>query len=88
VIPGKYVSITSFRRDWTGVATPVWFVQEAGRLLIQTGTNSGKVKRIRRNPRVTIAPCPATARLRAYWVRPATMRAGWDARQAGSDSRS
>lgn len=65
VIPGKYVSITSFRRDGTGVATPVWFVQEAGRLLIQTGASSGKVKRIRRNPRVTIAPCGATGRLRA-----------------------
>jgi uncharacterized protein len=65
VIPGKYLSITSFRRDGTGVATPVWFVQEAGRLLVQTGANSGKVKRIRRNPRVMIAPCSATGRLRA-----------------------
>lgn len=65
VIAGKYLSITSFRRDGTGVATPVWFVQEAGRLLVQTDANSGKVKRIRRNPRVTIAPCGATGRLRA-----------------------
>jgi PPOX class probable F420-dependent enzyme len=65
VIPGKYVSITSFRRDGTGVATPVWFVQEGGRLLVQTGASSGKVKRIRRNPRVMIAPCGATGRLRA-----------------------
>jgi PPOX class probable F420-dependent enzyme len=54
-IPGKYLSITSFRRDGTGVATPVWFVQEAGRLLIQTDASSYKVRRIRRNPRVMIA---------------------------------
>jgi hypothetical protein len=33
------------------VATPVWFVQEAGRLLVQTDANSGKVKPIRRNHR-------------------------------------
>jgi uncharacterized protein len=42
VIPGKYLSITSFRRDGTGVATPVWFIQEGGRLLVQTGASSGK----------------------------------------------
>jgi hypothetical protein len=46
----------------------VWFVQEAGRLLIRAGANSGKVKGIRRNPRVTIAPYPATGRLRAQPV--------------------
>ena len=65
VIPGKYLSITSFKRDGAGVAPPVWFVQEAGRLLIQTDANSGKVKRIRRNPHVLIAPCTATGRLLA-----------------------
>jgi len=24
--PGKYLSLTSYKRDGTGVATPVWFV--------------------------------------------------------------
>jgi PPOX class probable F420-dependent enzyme len=71
-IPGKYLSITSFKRDGTGIATPVWFVQEAGRLLTQTDASSYKVKRIRRNPRVMIAPCTATGRLRAG---PVTARA-------------
>jgi PPOX class probable F420-dependent enzyme len=65
VFAGRYVSITSFKRDGTGVATPVWFVQEGGRLLVQTDVNSGKVKRIRRNPHVTVAPCTATGRLLA-----------------------
>jgi len=62
--PGKYLSVTSFKRDGTGAATPVWFVQERGRLLVETDANSYKVKRIRRNPSVTIAPCTATGRLR------------------------
>ena len=65
VFPGKYLSITSFKRDGTGVATPVWFVQEAGRLLVQTDANSGKVKRIRHNPQVLVAACTATGRLLA-----------------------
>ncbi|HEX8133738.1 MAG TPA: PPOX class F420-dependent oxidoreductase [Actinomycetes bacterium] len=62
--PGKYLSITSFRRDGTGKATPVWFVQEHGRLLVETDAGSYKVRRIRRNPRVVVAPCGPTGRLR------------------------
>lgn len=62
--PGKYLSITSVKRDGTGVATPDWFVQENGRLLVETDGDSYKVKRIRRNPSVTIAPCTASGRLR------------------------
>jgi PPOX class probable F420-dependent enzyme len=62
--PGKYLSLTSFRRDGTGVATPVWFVEADGRLLVETDAGSCKVRRIRRDPRVTIAPCTATGRLR------------------------
>lgn len=65
VFAGKYLSITSFKHDGSGVATPVWFVQEGGRLLVQTEASSGKVRRIRRNPHVTVAPCTATGRLLA-----------------------
>ena len=63
--PGKYLSLISFRRDGTGVATPVWFVIENARLLIQTDPQSFKAKRIRRNPAVMIAPCTASGRLRS-----------------------
>jgi PPOX class probable F420-dependent enzyme len=63
-ISGKYVSVTTFKPDGSGVATPVWFVEEAGRLLIDTGGTSYKVKRIRANPLVTIAACSARGRVR------------------------
>ena len=62
--PGKYLSLTSFKRDGIGVATPVWFVIDDGRLLVKTGRESFKVKRIRTNPAVMIAPCSASGRLR------------------------
>jgi uncharacterized protein len=62
--PGTYLSLTSYKRDGTGVATPVWFVIDDRRLLVMTDPESFKVKRIRRNPDVTIAPCTATGRLR------------------------
>jgi len=61
---GKYLSLTSYRRDGSAVATPVWFVADAGRLLVVTGAESGKVKRIRRDPRVTVAPCTGRGSLR------------------------
>src|ERR1700676_2068360 len=66
--PGKYISITTYKRDGTGVATPVWFVQAGGRLLVQTGVASGKVKRIRRNPAVLVAAWTASGRLRGQQV--------------------
>lgn len=60
---GKYVSLTTFRRDGTPVSTPVWFVAENGNLLVETDGNSYKVKRIRRNDEVTVAPCNAMGRV-------------------------
>jgi uncharacterized protein len=66
---GKYLSITSYKRDGTAVATPVWFVQRDGRLLVETDASSGKVKRIKRSPVVQIAVCTASGRLRGEQVR-------------------
>ena len=63
-ITGKYLSVTSYRRDGSGVSTPVWFAVEGDRLLVMTDSRSGKVKRIRRNPYVTIAPCSARGKLK------------------------
>lgn len=65
LFPGRYLSVTSFKRDGTGVATPVWFVSDAGRLFALTDLHSGKVKRIRRDPRVLVAPCRAGGKLRS-----------------------
>ena len=69
---GKYLSLTSFKRDGGGVSTPVWFVEENGRFFVRTDGNSYKVKRIARNPSVTIAECSASGRLRGE---PVTARA-------------
>lgn len=65
---GKYLSLTSFRRDGTGVATPVWFVADNGRLLVETDADSYKVKRIRRDPHVRMALCDARGRVRGLAV--------------------
>ena len=62
---GKYLSLTTFKRDGTGMATPVWFVAEAGTILVVTGAESHKVRRIHHNPAVTVAECTASGRLRS-----------------------
>jgi PPOX class probable F420-dependent enzyme len=64
LVHGKYLSLTSFRRDGTPVATPLWFVEEGGRLYVVTAAGSWKAKRIRRNPAVTVARCTARGALR------------------------
>jgi uncharacterized protein len=63
-VPGKYLSLTTYRRDGTAVATPVWFVEDGDHLFVTTGATSGKVKRIRRNPAVTVAACNGMGKLR------------------------
>jgi hypothetical protein len=46
--PGRYLSVTSFKRDGTGVATPVWFVSDGRRLFALTDLHSAKVRRMQR----------------------------------------
>jgi PPOX class probable F420-dependent enzyme len=65
LFPGRYLSVTSFKRDGTGVPTPVWFVSDGRRLFALTDLYSAKVRRMRRNPRVLIASCRANGKLRS-----------------------
>jgi len=60
----SYISLESFRKNGQGVATPVWFAEEGGILYFYSEAESGKVKRIRNNPQVRIAPCDARGRLK------------------------
>src|SRR5579859_5191055 len=53
----KYISLTTFRKTGLGVATPVWFGEEDGKLYVMTRSDMGKTKRIRNNPQVRVAPC-------------------------------
>jgi uncharacterized protein len=53
----KYISLTSFRKNGVPVSTPVWFGEEGGKLYIFSNPKAGKLKRIRNNPRVLVAPC-------------------------------
>jgi uncharacterized protein len=64
LFPGRYLSLTTFKRDGSGVATPVWFVSEGRRLFALTDLRSGKIRRLRRDPHVLVAPCGPSGKLR------------------------
>ena len=64
LFPGRYLSVTSFKRDGTGVATPVWFASDGERLFALTDLHSAKIRRIRRNPEVLVASCWPGGKLR------------------------
>lgn len=59
IADGKYVSLTTFKKDGTPVATPLWGARDGNRLLVWTTADSWKVKRIKRNGQVTVASCSA-----------------------------
>lgn len=53
----RYARLTTIRASGEQVPTPVWFVLKDDAVYVQTGHQTGKAKRIRRNPQVTLAPC-------------------------------
>ena len=61
----SYVLVTTSRRDGRLVPTPVWVAPCGdGRLVLVTQDSSGKVKRLRREPRVLLAPCSSRGKPR------------------------
>ncbi|BDD80757.1 PPOX class F420-dependent oxidoreductase [Tsukamurella pulmonis] len=59
VADAKYVLLTTFRKDGTPVATPLWAVRDGADLVVWTVADSWKVKRLRRNPSVLVQACDA-----------------------------
>ncbi|MEU3186960.1 PPOX class F420-dependent oxidoreductase [Streptomyces sp. NPDC006923] len=54
---GKYLLVTTFRRDGREVPTPVWVVRDGDALGIWTVADSGKAKRIRARSDVLVGEC-------------------------------
>jgi uncharacterized protein len=72
----KYLNLETFKKSGDGVKTPIWFAAEPSasldssdaKLYAYTIGVSGKVKRIRNNARVRIAPCDVKGRVLGDWV--------------------
>jgi PPOX class probable F420-dependent enzyme len=64
----KVISLETYRRNGEPVRTPVWFLEENGILYVHTDDSTGKVKRIRRNPKVRVAPSHFRGKPKAEYV--------------------
>ncbi len=53
----KYCLLVTYKRSGEAVPTPVWFGLADGKLFIRSEANVAKVKRIRNDPQVRLAPC-------------------------------
>ncbi len=61
------MNLETFRKNGTGVQTPVWVAPDGNELVIFTNGDSYKVKRLRRNPRIRIAECTVRGALKGPW---------------------
>jgi PPOX class probable F420-dependent enzyme len=61
----KYVLLTTFRKNGDAVSIPVWIVgMPDGTGGFTTEADTGKVKRIRNNPSVSLQPCGILGKIR------------------------
>ena len=63
LIPHQFVQLTTFRKSGVAVPTTVWFAPDAGNLYVMTTASAGKIKRIRNNGRVQLAPSDRSGKL-------------------------
>jgi PPOX class probable F420-dependent enzyme len=60
----KHSLLVTYRRDGTPVPTPAWVAEHEGVLYARVERGSGKLKRMRRDRRVLVAPCTFRGTLR------------------------
>ena len=85
----KYLSLETFRKTGAGVRTPVWFAEDPApnshktTFYVYTFPDSVKVKRIRNNAKVRIAPCNMRGDLRGAWIEARARICGAEERAKG-----
>jgi PPOX class probable F420-dependent enzyme len=60
----RFVSLTTFKRNGQGVPAPMWIGCDGAGLFIWTPADSWKVKRVRNDPRVLLAPSSRSGKVR------------------------
>jgi uncharacterized protein len=69
----KYINLETYRKNGQGVRTPVWFVErdkdDDSVLYVRTSDDTGKYKRVLKNPSVQIAPCDMRGTVKGKWIK-------------------
>jgi PPOX class probable F420-dependent enzyme len=62
----KCIAFTTYRKSGEAVTTPVWVnAVSDGRVGFWTAMGSGKTKRLKNNPAVTVQPCSFSGKIKA-----------------------
>ena len=64
----KCISVETYRKNNQPVQTPVWFVIKDNLIYVVTRDQTGKVKRLRNNQQVKIAPCNFKGKIKGQWI--------------------
>ena len=64
---GKYINILTYKKNGHKVLTPVWFSSKDNKIYIRTSNQSGKVKRIKNNNKVSYALCNIRGKIKGEW---------------------
>ncbi|MEV2225882.1 PPOX class F420-dependent oxidoreductase [Nocardia vinacea] len=62
VSTSSFALLTTYKKDGTPVGAPVWVAPDGERIVVWTNSKTWKVKRIRRNPAVTLQICDGRGR--------------------------
>ena len=62
-----YISLETFKKDGSGVKTPVWAAPLDGKLVVMSAGDAFKVKRLRRDPHARVAACDMRGKVRGEW---------------------
>lgn len=57
IASSPFVSLGTYRKNGALVAVPVWIARDGDELVVTSERSTGKVKRLRNDPRVTLRPC-------------------------------
>lgn len=63
----RYIKLETLRGNGEPVATPVWFTINGKKLSVVTRIQTGKVKRVKNNPNVRVAPCGMRGQIKGRW---------------------
>ena len=63
----QYINLETFKKNGEGVKTPVWFVIDKV-IYVITRSKTGKVKRLKNNPKVRICPCSFNGTPKGEWI--------------------
>jgi uncharacterized protein len=63
----QYINLETYRKNGHAVATPVWFTLDTDKIFVVTRGDTGKVKRLKNNPRVRVMPCGMRGESKGQW---------------------